>query len=401
MNKFMKPTLPSSLIYLDYAATTPLDPRVKKAMEPYFFYKFGNPASLHQAGQEASVAVETARQSLAAGIAAQASEIIFSSSATESNNLALKGVAWASTSKSRRKKIVVSTVEHDCVLNAAKWLSSRGFEVEFLQVDQYGVVDLTQLSDILKKEDVLLVSVIHANNEIGTIQPIAKIGKLCRQHGTLFHVDAAQTLGKEVINVGRMKIDLLTASSHKIYGPKGVGLLFCREGVKLTPLFHGGGQEDGRRSSTLNVPGIVGFGKAVELALKERESESKKIAKLRDLLQKQLLELISNSYLNGHPSNRLYNNLNIRFDFIEGESLVIGISQKGVAASTGSACSSPKLEPSHVLLATGVKPEQAHGSLRLSLGRWTTKKEIEQAVKIIQQMVNRLRQLSPYKVSKK
>lgn len=386
-------------IYLDYAATTPLDPEVEKAMQPYLTQKFGNPASLHWAGLEAAQAVDESRQILASSIGAKSSEIIFTGSATESNNLALKGLAWSKINE--RKKIVVSAIEHDCVMNAANWLAKQGFEADYLQVDQFGGVNIKLLEEKLKKQDVLLVSVIHANNEIGTIQPIAKIGKLCQKYGTVFHVDAAQTLGKVPINVRQMKIDLLTASSHKMYGPKGVGMLFCRNGIKLTPLLHGGGQENGRRSSTLNVPGIVGFGKAVEIAQEKMETEAKQIAKLRNTLQALILNSVPDSYLNGHPDHRLYNNLSIRFDYIEGESLIIGMSQKGVAASTGSACSSPKLEPSHVLLATGVKAAQAHGSLRLSLGRWTTKQDVEQAAEIIKDVVERLRQLSPYKISKK
>lgn len=389
---------PSPQVYLDYAATTPLDPRVLAAMQPFFDKKFGNPASLHWAGQAASEAVAAARETLARSIKAKPGEIIFTGSASESNNLALKGLAWASAKNSKRKKILVSAVEHDCVLNAAGWLDSQGFPREMIPVDQYGMVDLKQLEKLLAQDDVLLVSVLHANNEIGTIQPIAKIGQLCQKHSALLHVDAAQTLGKEPIDVHQMRIDLLTTSSHKVYGPKGVGFLFCRKGVKLTPLLHGGGQEGGARSSTLNVSGIVGFAEAVKLALEEQSAEKAKIGQLRDQLKDNLLTTIPQSYLNGHPTKRLYNNLSLRFDYIEGEALVIGLSQKGVAASTGSACSSPKLEPSHVLLATGLKPAQAHGSLRLSLGRWTTQEEIEYTTQVIQQVVERLRQLSPFKL---
>ncbi len=384
---FLKP-------YLDYAATTPLDPQVFEAMKPFFHEKFGNPASLHWAGQEAAQAMATARNTLAQAINTSPEELTFTSSATESNNLALKGLVWAN--KSKRNKIIVSAVEHDCVLNTAKWLAMQGIMVEYLQVNQYGEVDLEKLKTQLDKET-LLVSVIHANNEIGTIQPIKKIAELCHQVGAYLHIDVSQTFGKIALDVQKLGVDLLTTSAHKIYGPKGIAFLYHKKGVKLSPLLHGGGQELNLRSSTSNVPGIVGFAKAIEIALENQEQEANRLKKLRDYLENGILSSIKNSYLNGHPTNRLYNISNIRFDFIEGEALVMSLSQKGVAASTGSACSSPKLEPSHVLLATGLKPAQAHGSLRLSVGRWTTQDEVEYALGTIQEVVKNLRKISPFK----
>lgn len=381
-------------VYLDYAATTPLDPQVFKVMKPYFLEKFGNPASLHWAGHQAAKAVSQARETLALAINATPNEIIFTSSATESNNLALKGLAWGN--KTKRNKIVISAVEHDCVLNSAKWLSKQGYELDYLEVDQYGRIKLDKLNEKLD-EQTLLVSVIHANNEIGTIQPVTEIAEICHKKGILLHIDASQTFGKIPVDVEDLGVDLLTTSAHKIYGPKGVSFLYCKKGVMLTPLLHGGGQELNLRSSTSNVPGIVGFAKATEISLKNQETETKRLTKLRGYLEKGILSSISDSHLNGHPAYRLPNILNIRFDFIEGESLIMRLSQKGVAASTGSACSSPKLEPSHVLLATGLKPAQAHGSLRLSVGRWTTQEEIEYSLTAIIEVMENLRKISPFK----
>lgn len=381
-------------IYLDYAATTPVDSRVSTAMQPYFDEQFGNPASIHWAGLEADQAVEEARKLLAHSIQAKPKEIIFTSSATESNNLALKGVALAN--KSKKNKILITPIEHECVLNSAHWLEIQGYEVELIPVDRYGLVDLSQLGKMLDKQ-VLLVSVIYASNEIGTIQPIAKIGQLCQKVGAIFHTDAAQAFGKLSIDVNRSHIDLLTTSSHKIYGPKGVAFLFKKSGIKISPLLHGGGQERGLRPSTLNVAGIVGFAKAAEISFAKLSQESKKIKELRDQLVSKVLSTIPHSYLNGHPKLRLYNNISVRFDFIEGESLVLGLDQYGIAASTGSACSSPKLEPSHVLTALGLTPVQAHGSLRLTLGRFTTPQEIEQVTEVLPQVVSNLRAISPFK----
>jgi len=384
-------------IYFDYAATTPVDPRVKKAMDPYFSKKFGNTMSLHSFGQEAKAALEESRKTVAGLIGARPEEIIFTSSATESNNTALKGCALSERSESGDKKnhIIISSIEHPCVMESAEWLRSRGFEITELPVDKYGLVSPEDVKKKIKK-DTILVSIIHASNEIGTIQPIAEIGKICREKGVYFHTDAAQSFGKIPIDVNKMNIDLLTASSHKIYGPKGAALLFIKKGVVIEPILHGGGQESGLRSSTVNIPAIVGFAKAIETAKKEMAAESKRLAGLRNKIVKGTLK-IKGSYLNGHPKNRLPNNANFRFDFVEGESMVIQLDLAGIAASTGSACSSATLEPSHVLLAIGLKPEQAHGSLRVSLGRWTTEKEINYFLKVLPEIIKRLRRISPFK----
>jgi len=383
-------------VYLDYAATTPVDPRVLKAMIPYFSKKFGNTMSLHSFGQNAKTATEQARQVLAKMIGASPEEIIFTSSATESNNLVLKGIASAFRQKQgqNRGHMIISTIEHPCIMESAKWLESQGVEITKLPVDKYGLVNPDDVKKAIKK-NTILVSVIHASNEIGTIEPIAEIGKICKETGVYFHTDAAQSFGKIPISVKEMNIDLLTASSHKIYGPKGVALLYVREGIKITPLLHGGGQESGLRSSTVNVPAIVGFAKAAELCLKEMEKESKRLSRLRDRLIKTLLK-IEGVHLNGHPQKRLSNNVNIRFDFIEGESLVIQLDLQGIACSTGSACSSMKLEPSYVLLAIGLKREEAHGSLRISLGRFTKEEDVKYFLKVLPPIIKKLREISPY-----
>jgi cysteine desulfurase len=381
-------------IYLDYAATTPVDPRVLKAMEPYFSEKFGNTMSLHSFGQEAKTALEESREIVADLMGAKPSEVIFTSSATESNNLALKGVALANRNKGNH--IIISSIEHACIMESAKWLERQGFEITRLKVDKYGLVDPDEVKKAIKKETIL-VSIMHANNEIGTIEPIEEIGKICKERGVYFHTDAAQTFGKIPINVNKMNIDLMTVSSHKMYGPKGVAALFVREGTKIEPILHGGGHEMGLRSSTVNVAAIVGFAEACKIAKKEMEKEVKRLTKLRDKLIKGILEKIPDSHLNGHPTKRLPNNANFWFEGVEGESIVIQLDLLGIAASTGSACSSEKLEPSYVLLAIGLRPEQAHGSLRLSLGRWTTEKDIDYALEVLPKVIKRLRKISPIK----
>jgi len=384
-------------IYFDYAATTPVNKRVAKAMTPFLSEKFGNTMSLHSFGQEAKFALDQSRQVLADLINAEPNEIIFTGSATESNNLALKGVAFAN--KNKGNHIIISSIEHPCIMESAKWLEKQGFEITKLPVDKYGMVNPKDVKKAITKKTIL-VSVIHASNEIGTIEPIEEIGKICRQVGVYFHTDASQSFGKIPIDVKKMNIDLLTASSHKIYGPKGAGLLYVREGIKLVPLLHGGGQENGLRSSTVNVPAIVGFAKAAEICRKEMRlkgyPENRRLTSLRDKLIKSVLK-IKNSHLNGHPKNRLVNNANFWFDFIEGESLVMQLDLEGIACSTGSACSSFKLEPSDVLLAIGLKPQEAHGSLRVSLGRFTTEKEINQLIKVLPKIIKKIRAISPFK----
>ena len=343
---FMKNTKAKKRIYFDYAATTPVDKAVIKAMLPYYTEKYGNSASIHSMGTEANKAVDKARETIANYLNCQISEVFFTSSATESNNWALKGIAAAN--KDKGNKIIVSAIEHDCVLNSAKYLAQNGFKVEFAPVDEFGVVDLKKLEEMITK-DTILVSIMHSNNEIGTLEPIEEIGKICREKGVLFHTDACQSFGKMPINVQKLNIDLLTASSHKIYGPKGAAILYIKNGTKIEPLLHGGGHERGKRSSTVNVPAIVGFGKALELCIKEMYDEKLRQTKLRDKMIKTILKKIDNSHLNGHPIKRLPNNINVRFDFIEGEALMMELDSKGIEVSTVSASASPKLESSHVL----------------------------------------------------
>ncbi|MFH0979491.1 MAG: cysteine desulfurase family protein [Candidatus Roizmanbacteria bacterium] len=383
-------------MYLDYAATTPVDPRVLKAMMPYFSDKFANTMSLHQMGQEAEAAVENSRIIIAGFIKANPDEIIFTSSASESNNLALKGVAFANRERGKNH-IIISPIEHDCVLESSRWLKRQGFKVDEVTVDKYGFVDINQLKKLII-DSTAMVSIIHGNNEIGTIQDIAAIGKICREKGIYFHTDASQSLGKVDIDVSKMNIDLLTASSHKIYGPKGAAILYIRKGVIIEPIIHGGGHEGGLRSSTVNVPAIVGMGKAVEVLCKEGKKENNRLKKLRDILIKGILENINGTHLNGHPTKRLSNNANISFPGIEGESLLMELDFEGIKVSTGSACSSRTLMPSHVLMACGAKPQTAHGSIRLSVGRFTTEEEVHKAVKIFIKVVNKLNKYSPFNI---
>ncbi len=380
-------------VYMDYAATTPVDPRVLKAMRPYFSEKYGNTMSLHTQGREAKKALDESRNVVAAMMNAEPNEIIFMGSATESNNMALKGVAFAN--RKRGKHIIVSSIEHHSVLEPARWLEKQGFEITRLPVDKFGFVNLTQLEIAIRK-DTILVSIMHANNEIGTLQDIAKIGKLCREKGVYFHSDAAQSFGKLPIDVKGMNIDLLSINSHKMYGPKGVGGLYVRKGSKIEPLLHGGGHEFGSRSSTVNVAGIVGFAEAVRIQEKEMASDAKKQIILRDKLIKGLLK-IEDTHLNGHLTKRLPNNTSFWFGYIEGESLLLQLDMVGVSTSTGSACSSDSLEASHVLLAIGLKPQEAHGSLRLSLGKYTTKEDVNYVLEVVPKAVERLRKISPFK----
>lgn len=380
-------------VYMDYSATTPVDPRVLEAMKPYFLKKFGNSMSLHSWGIEAKEALENSRENVASLINARPKTLIFTGSATESDNMVLKGITYAN--KDKGKHIIVSAIEHHCIIETTYWLKKQGIEVTYLPVDKYGIVDLDKLEKSIRK-DTILVSIMHANNEIGTIEPIEEIGKLCREKDVYFHTDATQSYGKIPIDVEKMNIDMLTCNAHKAYGPKGVGALYIREGIKVEPLLHGGGHEFGLRSSTVNIPGIVGFATVAQIQNKEMKSDEKKLTKLRDGLIKENLK-IEDSHLNGHPTKRLPNNANFWFAYIEGESLITYLDINGVGASTGSACSSDSLEPSHVLLAIGLKPEQAHGSLRLTMGKYTTKTDVDYVIKILPEVVEKLRNISPFK----
>jgi len=380
-------------VYLNYAATTPVDPQVFKAMKPWLTEKFGNTASLDSFGQEARRALEDSRETVANLMHAKSNELIFTGSATEANNTAMKGIAFANRKKG--KHIITTPIEHDCVLNSSKWLKEQGFDITYLPVDKYGLVDPADVEKAIRK-DTILVSVMHGNNEIGTIEPIEEIGKICLEHDVYFHTDAAQTFGKIPVDVKKINLSLMAVSSHKMYGPLGIAGLYVKEGVNIEPLLHGGGHEFGLRSSTTNVPGAVGFAEAVKVAKKQMDKEAKEQAKLRNYLIENVLK-IDESHLNGHPVKRLPNNANFWFAFIEGESLIMYLDAEGIAASTGSACSSVSLEPSHVLIAIGLRHEQAHGSLRLSLGRWTKKTDIDYTIKVLPKVVNNLRKISPFK----
>ncbi len=376
-------------VYLDNAATTRVDDKVVEAMVPVYNLKYGNPSSLHLKGQEAKRLMEEARTTIASAIGAKYNNIIFTGSGTEANNLAIKGLFFSSG----KKHIITTKIEHDCVLNACKWLKTQGCKVTYLDVDEKGFVDPKDVEKAITSET-FLVSVIHGNNEVGTIQNIRAIGAVCRKKKVLFHTDACQSFTKVPINIDKDNIDLMTLNAHKIHGPKGVGALYIRSGIKITPLLHGGGQEMKIRSSTENVAGIVGFAKATKvygwLSLR-------KMRKLRDYFVDKLLE-IPNTKLNGPKgADRLCNNINISFHNIEGEAIGSFLNAKGIFTSTGSACSSKSLDPSHVLLALGLNPLEANSSIRLSLSKYTTREEVDYAIKEIKSTVERLRRISPLK----
>lgn len=379
-------------IYLDYAATTPTDPEVLKAMQPYFTDIFGNASSIHSFGQEARKGMEAAREILADFLGAKTDEIIFNSGGTEANNTAIFGVAYAL--KNKGNHIITSSIEHHAIIEPCKFLEKQGYKVTYLPVDKTGLVNPEDVKKAISKETIL-ITIMHANNEIGTIQPIEEIAKIAREAGVCMHTDAVQTAGHIPIDVKNIGVDLLSLSAHKFYGPKGVGALYIRKGTKLTPYLHGGDQERNRRASTSNVSGIVGLGKAVELARQKMEEETKFQAGLRDLLIEEIPKRISECRLNGHPQRRLPNNVNFSFSYIEGESILLNLDFLGIAASTGSACTSSSLEPSHVLLAIGLSHEIAHGSLRLTLGRWTKKTEIDYLLEHLPKIVDKLRRMSP------
>lgn len=381
-------------IYLDHQATTPVDPKVLEAMLPYFSEAFGNAASRsHAFGWRAEAAVENARENIALLIGATAKEIIFTSGATESNNLALIGVA--EMYKEKGNHIITTPIEHKAVLDTCKHLESLGYEISYLPVDRFGRVNPDDVYKAIT-EKTLLISVMHGNNEIGTVQPIKEIGKIAKEKGVLFHVDAVQTVGKIPFHVEEFGVDLVSLSAHKIYGPKGVGALYVRRKkprVRLSPIIHGGGHERGMRSGTLNVPAIVGFGKAAQLCLELMPTEGPRLKKLQEKMHKLISEKLKDVYLNGHPEHRIPNNLNLSFAYVEGESLIMAI--KELAVSSGSACTSASLEPSYVLKAIGVGEDLAHTSIRFGMGRFNTEEEIDFACNRVVEAVNRLRELSP------
>jgi len=379
-------------VYLDNAATTPVKQEVLEAMLPYFTEKYGNPSSIYRLGQTTRAAIDEAREKVAKAIGANSREIFFTGGGSEADNWAIKGIAYAN--KNKGNHIITSKIEHHGVLHTCEYLEKNGFQVTYLDVDENGVVNIEQLKDSIT-DKTILITIMFANNEIGTIQPIKEIGSIARENKIYFHTDAVQAIGNIKINVDDLNIDLLSMSAHKLYGPKGVGALYIRQGVKIHPHIHGGAQEKNRRAGTENVPAIVGFGKAIELAYETIDEHNKNLIRLRDKLIRDIREKIDYVKLNGHPENRLPGNVNFSFEFIEGESLLLSLDMVGIAASSGSACTSGSLDPSHVLLAIGLPHEIAHGSLRLTLGDFNTEEELDYVVENLVKIVDRLRQMSP------
>lgn len=379
-------------IYLDNAATTATDPLVFEAMKPYFTEYYGNASSIYRFAGAATKAVDEARETVAGFLGAKPKEIYFTGGGSESDNWAIKATAFAN--KEKGKHIITSKIEHHAVLHTCAFLEQNGFEVTYLDVDENGLIRLDELEKAIR-EDTILISIMFANNEIGTIEPIKEIGELAKKHGIIFHTDAVQAYGHVPIHVDELSIDLLSASGHKIAGPKGVGILYIRESVKIGSFIHGGAQERGKRAGTHNTPGIVGFAKATALAAQRQEDNAKKECALRDYLIERILKEVPYSRLNGHRTRRLSNNANFCFRFVEGESLLLMLDQKGICASSGSACTSGSLDPSHVLLAIGLPHEIAHGSLRLTLSASTTKEDIDVTIEAIKTIVERLRSMSP------
>ncbi|MGI9953000.1 cysteine desulfurase NifS [Moorellaceae bacterium AZ2] len=379
-------------VYLDHSATTPVRPEVLEEMLPFLKEEFGNPSTIYSWGREAKKAVEEARARVAALIGAQPEEIVFTSGGTEADNMALIGAAYANQNKG--KHIITSSIEHHAVLDTAQYLMRQGFKVTFLPVTPEGLVRVEDVAQAITDETIL-ISIMHVNNEVGTIQPVQEIGKLARERGIIFHTDAVQSVGKIPVDVQDLNVDLLTASAHKIYGPKGVGCLYIRKGTRIQPLLHGGGQERKRRAGTENVPGIVGFGKAAELAGKELESEGRRLRALRDKLIDGVLASIEETRLNGDRQQRSPINANFSFRYVEGESILLSLDMKGIAASSGSACTSGSLDPSHVLLAMGIPHEIAHGSVRMTLGRDNTEEDIDYVLEVLPDIIQRLRAMSP------
>ena len=381
-----------SLIYLDNAATTKISEEVIEAMKPYLLEEYANPSSTYRFAGRTHGKVDDAREVIARFIGAKASEVFFTSGGSESDNWAIKGVADALSTKG--KHIITTKIEHHAVLHTCEFLEKHGYEVTYLEVDEYGMVDPVKFEEAIRP-DTILASIMFANNEIGTIEPISQLGEIAHKHGVIFHTDAVQALGHVRINVDEMNIDMLSASAHKINGPKGVGLLYIRTGVKISTLIHGGSQERGKRGGTTNSAGIIGFGKAIELADKNLEENFEYEKKLRDRLVSRVTSEIPYVRYNGHPEKRLSNNANFCFRYIEGESLLIMLDQKEICASSGSACTSGALDPSHVLLAIGLPHEIAHGSIRFTLSRETTEEEIDYTVDALKQIIDRLRSMSP------
>ncbi|NLI57057.1 MAG: cysteine desulfurase NifS [Clostridium sp.] len=379
-------------IYFDHAATTPISSEVLEKMLPYLKGNFGNPSSIYYLGRESKKAVEDAREKVAKAISANPREIFFTGSGTEADNWAIKGVAYSN--KDKGNHIITTSIEHHAVLHTCRYLESDGFEVTYLPVDENGLVSP---DDVLKaiKPNTILISVMFANNEIGTIQPIGEIGKIAKEKGIIFHTDAVQAVGNVPIDVNELNIDLLSLSAHKLYGPKGVGALYIKKGVKITSFIHGGAQERGRRASTENVAGIVGLGEAIKIATENMEENNKKLLSLRDRTIEEVLKNIPFTRLNGDRQNRLPGNANFSFEFIEGESLLLMLDMKGIAASSGSACTSGSLDPSHVLLAIGLSHEIAHGSLRITFGKDNTHADIDILLNELPEIVGRLREMSP------
>ena len=380
------------MIYLDNAATTKTAPEVVDAMLPYFSEYYGNASTIYSLGAESKKAMDHARQTIADSLGAKPEEIYFTAGGSESDNWALKATAEAYAS--RGKHIITTKIEHHAILHTCEYLEKRGFEITYLNVDRDGLISLDELKAAIRP-DTILISVMFANNEIGTIEPIAEIGEIAKEHGVLFHTDAVQAYAQVPINVDEMHIDMLSASGHKLNGPKGIGFLYIRKGVKIRSFVHGGAQERSRRAGTENIPGIVGLGAAVERAMRIMDSKTRKEIELRDYLIGRLENEIPHCWLNGHRTKRLPNNINFSFLFIEGESMLIMLDMKGICASSGSACTSGSLDPSHVLLAIGLKHEEAHGSLRLTLSEDSTKEEMDIVAEEVKKIVQRLRDMSP------
>lgn len=385
----------NQLIYLDNSATTRMDEEVKKEFDKYCLDCYGNPGSFHTEGLKAKQAVSDARERIAAILNCKSSEVVFTSGGTESINLAIKGLAYASNGK--RKQIITTKIEHHAVMHTCEFLEKKGFDVVYLDVDEYGMINIEDLKKNIS-EETLLVSIMYANNEIGTIQHISEIGKICKENKAKFHTDACQAAGYLDLDVKELNLDMMSINGSKVYGPKGVGMLYLKTGTVIEPLIHGGGQEGNKRSGTENVPGIMAFAKALEICDSKREKEVVRLTKLRDKLVNGILSSIPKSKLNGHPSMRLPNNVNISFLDVEGEAILLYLDSNGVYASSGSACTSKTLDPSHVVVAMGVPYEYAHGSIRFTLGRETVEENIDYVLKILPEIISNLRKISPFNV---